>query len=523
MFVRLDDRIAILVLAAAALGSNALPAAAQPTNDPSPAGLLVTDLFGRTINAHGLILVDWEGYIANPAIKFYLLPPPDAALPAKAILTAKEPRLYFDLPSQAGPKGPRKEVVWQKREKLPVSISIFPDRDGQDEEHQLVIDFTDARGKEEHLKLPIRVIDQDRERREEFTITVDYSQDRTGFFKDKDKRATIEQAARDWAYFLGDMKLASVPAGAERTLIWGPDGFKKSTQVTNAKEYTGYLLYAYGIRNELLPDAPVSAWWKQMKRDPAARGVRSGGEPSPYGDFQVAGGKTRPIRRSGGLELEVQGNYNTKGWLVTLPDREWWRATIHGDEVADLYSIAHHEIGHALIFNPNNPRIKRGEVLKGDKVRAYLGSLPTVSQSDHLEGVVDPASLRGAFGNEYHGRVPRGRWVITKLDLLCAQAVGYDLRETSAFRPLALQTQELPKGKTAAPYKAQLQAQGGIPFYNWELAAGTLPDGLALNSFTGEIGGTPRRAGVAELTLRVRDYTEDGQVTRRLKIEIGGD
>ena len=140
-----------------------------------------------------------------------------------------------------------------------------------------------------------------------------------------------------------------------------------------------------------------------------------------------------PIRRSGGLEIEVRGNYNTLGWLVTLTDGDWWKAANLGDAAADLYSIAHHEIGHALIFNPNNSLIKRGQTLNDERIRAYLGSSPALNQSDHLDGVIDPASLHGAFGNEYHCRMPRGCWLITKLDLLCARAIGYELRETSAF------------------------------------------------------------------------------------------
>src|SRR5437016_943427 len=68
------------------------------------AGLVVEDIFGRQVNQHGLILVDWEGYLANPAIKFFLTPPAHATFPARAILTAKEPRLYFNRPSQTGPQ-----------------------------------------------------------------------------------------------------------------------------------------------------------------------------------------------------------------------------------------------------------------------------------------------------------------------------------------------------------------------------------------------------------------------------------
>ena len=102
----------------------------------SPAGLEVMDENGRAITRQGLVLLDWEGYIANPAVKFYLVPPPGTGFPARAVLSAGESRLRFDLPSDVGPNGPRKEVTWQKQEKLPVYLSIFPDRDGEDERHR---------------------------------------------------------------------------------------------------------------------------------------------------------------------------------------------------------------------------------------------------------------------------------------------------------------------------------------------------------------------------------------------------
>jgi hypothetical protein len=106
-----------------------------------------------------------------------------------------------------------------------------------------------------------------------------------------------------------------------------------------------------------------------------------------------------------------------------------------------------------------------------------------------------PCPLRGAFGNEYHGKTPFGRWQITKTDLLAAQAVGYRLRETSAFEPIRLRTDSLPDAKVSVAYEAKLQAGGGIPVYHWDVPAGSLPDGLSLDSFTGELRGTPKRAG----------------------------
>lgn len=488
----------IFAVVAVATVTVCVPRAGAAPDDPA-VGLVVEDLFGRRINTRGLTLVDWEGHIANPAVKFFLRPPPGTAFPAKAVLTAASPRLYFDLPSTAGPTGPRKEVTFTRPGPAAVYVSIFPDRDGADEDHSLAVVFTDAGGRAETVTVPVRVVDQDRDRPEEFAVRVDYSQDKTGFFADEKKRATVARAARDWAYFIGDMHLAPVPAGAEETFVWGPDGFKSGRRVTNAGAYTGYLLYAYGVRGDEL---------------------RSGGEPSADGGFQVGDGIALPVRRSGGLEVEVRGNYNTKGWAVDDADDDWWRATNLPGVPNDLYSITHHEIGHALIFNPANRRVRRGEPLRDDRLAAYLGAAPRVADTDHLDGVVDPASRRGAFGNEYHGRMPQGRWLITKTDLLCARAAGYTLRETSAFAPVAVATAGLPAGRVGVAYSAKLRATGGVPFYHWEAETG-LPPGLTLDSFTGEVTGVPREPGAYEVAVRLRDYTEGtAGVTRRLRLVV---
>jgi hypothetical protein len=117
--------------------------------------------------------------------------------------------------------------------------------------------------------------------------------------------------------------------------------------------------------------------------------------------------------------------------------------------------------------------------------------------------------------------MPRCRWQITKLDLLCARAVGYPLRATSAFAPLQIQTDSLPDGTVGTEYAENVRATGGIPFYHWDLTAGSLPAGLKLNSFSGAISGTPVNAGRFEFTLRVRDYDEKTPgLSRRLRVEI---
>jgi hypothetical protein len=481
------------------------PIAPAPEGEVAESGgPRVEDIFGRSLLRHGLTLVDWEGYLANPAIRIDVVPPPEAAFPARAVLRAGEPRLYFDLPSTAGPDGPRKVVTFRDHEKVPVFVSIFPDRDTRDEEHALEIEFTDARGMASTQRLPVRVVDQDRDRPAEFAITVDFSQDKTGFFEDEGNRAVVERAAGDWAYFLDGRGFAAVPAGAEKTLIWGPDGFRSTHSVTNAEPYTGFRLYAYGIQSDE---------------------VRSGGEPSRAGGFQVRDGERLAVRRSGGVEVEVRGNYNTLGWAVGLEDDEWWKGTNLRGVKNDLYSIVHHEMGHALFFNPGHVRFGAAKVagaLRDEGVRAYLGSDPKIDAADHFRGTRDPASRRGAFGHEYHGAMPLGRWMITRFDLMCARAIGYPLRETSAFSPLKLLTEELPPGVVSKPYGAALRASGGIPFYHWEVVAGGLPEGLSLDPFTGEVRGTPGAAGEFDVTLRVRDYEEKAAgLERAFTIRVG--
>jgi hypothetical protein len=460
----------------------------------------ITDIFGRSLNEHGLTLVDWEGYMANPAIQFFVSPPSTGKFPASATLGANGARLYFDLPCAVGGNGPAKTISFPSdSEKISVFLSIFPDRDSLDEDYTLTINLS---GAAVETKIPIHVIDQDTKDANLFNVTLNFAQDKTGFFDDPAKRAIVQSAAQDWGYFIGDMKLDVVPAGAEQTFIWNTNGFISGKFVQNSAEYRGYLLYAYGIHGSE---------------------VRSGGEPSSSG-FQQSNGSALPIRRSGGYEAETAGNYNSLGWFLTKNDDDWWTTGNLGNEPNDLYSIAHHEIGHALFFNPAHTRFgefKNAGQIDVPEVVAYHGGPARIDRVDHFDGEIDNASLRGAFGYDYFGSVPRKRWLITKLDLLDAQAIGYTLRATSAFAPLMLGTNMLRAGVAGMPYSDGVKASGGIPFYYFEIAAGSLPPGLALDSFTGKISGTPASPGTYPFTLRVRDYaTNSAGISVPISIKI---
>ena len=115
-----------------------------------------------------------------------------------------------------------------------------------------------------------------------------------------------------------------------------------------------------------------------------------------------------------------------------------------------------------------------------------------------------------------------GRWLLTKFDLLIAQAIGYVLRDTSPFRELSLLNESLAEGSAGAPYAHTVRAVGGIPAYHWTVDSGALPDGLSLDSFTGTISGTPQESGTFEVTIRVQDNTVGSQgVVRVVNLNIG--
>jgi hypothetical protein len=467
--------------------------------------MIFEDNFRRRLNERGMVLVDWEGQIANPAIRVLVRPPSDATFPASAVISGTEPRLYFALPSQATGTGPSKTLSFPNSTPVPVLVSIFPDRDTVDENHTLSVTFTANGGAQRTQTLAVRVIDQDRVLAPAFNVTVDFSRDQTGFFAQAARRDIVRQAAEDWTYFFAGMNLDLVAAGAEQTFIWNSNGFTGGTYTTNAATYRGFLLYAYGI-------------------DQASPPYRSGGEPSFNGGFQSSGGSALPLKRSGGTEIEIKGNFNTLGWYLTTGDSDWWRASNLGNEQNDLYSIARHEIGHAFIFNPAHTRFgnfKSAGTVNDAAVVAYHGSAPAVDASDHLNGSLDRLSRKGAFGYEYYGDVPPRRWTITKLDLLVAQAIGYTLRPTSAFAPLAIGTTGLPRGAVGEYYAQTLAATGGVPFYEWTVSAGALPGGLTLDSFTGEISGHPTATGTFDFTVRLRDYDSvTTPVTRALSIRV---
>jgi len=71
--------------------------------------------------------------------------------------------------------------------------------------------------------------------------------------------------------------------------------------------------------------------------------------------------------------------------------------------------------------------------------------------------------------------------------------------------PITLSPMALPSGFIGTAYSQTVSASGGIPTYTYLVSGGSLPNGLLLNISTGEITGTPTRAGIFNFTIKATD------------------
>ncbi|MBO6576920.1 MAG: T9SS type A sorting domain-containing protein [Rhodothermales bacterium] len=473
--------------------------------------IVVRDRFDRDIGSRAIRLIDWEGQIANPAVEFSLEVPEDW-LPATVQIAGSNQRLHFAdrrfpnaEPNTMTDTGPKLTLQLRKGEVSdPVLVAIWPDRDTRDEAHSLWIGVHTASDGLKSMVVPIVVDDQDRERDLDFQVTLSTVHDKTAFYTNPGVRFETQQAADDWAYFLSDNGLDEVQRGSSRSWIWNPDGFLSGYWVTNDVSYQGFLLYAWGMQNV---------------------GLYSGGAAS--GRFQTRRGWPINLAAAGHVAMEMRGNRNLLGWAFYTNENDWWKNDNHPRGMVDFHSQVHHQIGHALFFSSGHTRWQQLQSLGGStaaRVIDYLGGPAIVDRYDHIydQGneayIVDPASRRGVFGSELasgRGIMAPKRWIITKTDLLMAEDVGYELRNTSPFHELAIAA-EVELTARALSYSAQ-PVSGGVPDYLVEIISGSLPPGLSLNPFTGEVSGVPM-GGDATVTLRVTDQigkSVEGQVTIR--------
>lgn len=451
----------------------------------APQRFELLDAFDRNIQERGVVLIDWEGEIANPAIKLKINPLPGLYLPARVQLSASNARLMFNLFSETSEVGPRKTMYIEDHKPIEFYMSIFGDRDSEDETHELSIEITDANEHVRTLKVPINVFDQDGRSTPNFKVEIDFSQDRTGLFDDQLARNIVRQAASDWVYFFDGSQQDKVETGQWKSWIWEADGgFRAGFETTNQRAFEGFYLFVHGIRN---PEG------------------RSGAMAS---DRQPNNG----LARAGTVSMEVSGNWNRLGWLMSNSNEEWWKSGNQSREKHDFYSVVRHEMGHSLVFHRVHrnflARLQDGRFVSED-VRNYLGKYPVVNEVEHFIDTVDPVSLVGVFGNEYGGLMPRRRWQLTKFDLLIAKSIGYRLRETTPFIPMTVTMPDVVEVTTGKPFRIAPRIEGGIPTY---FVSGNGSNEVSIDPWTGELSGVIQ----ASRDVRIRMIFKDQDPTSAL-------
>ncbi|WP_049567392.1 Ig domain-containing protein [Nonomuraea sp. SBT364] len=493
------------VVAALLLLASLLTGVRQPAYAAAPAQ--VTDMFGRTVNDYGVQLVDWEGYLANPYVELTVRPPQDARFPVTIDLKAEgTSRLMMDLPSELTATGATKRLTFAgAAESRTFKLAIHSKRGpGADELHTLRLAIRDAGGATYQQSMPIRV-QQDQKSALEPTIPIafDYRfDDITGYFSDPAVRTASEEAVKDWFRFFDLAPFDTVPAGAEPNHLPGDD-WQNTVNVTNQSAYNGMWVLFRGIQR------PYST-----------------GYPAGNGRYHTRDGRQvpGPLHRSTAMILEY--DEAAKQLFTSLADEDWYRTDIRGS-VLDVHGLVMHEYGHAVAFHSDWAGM-RSYVANGGAdpdVVAYQGRAVPLDGSYHIPGDQPYWDrLSGQSGGWTH-LFPTRRWMLTKLALLVAENAGWTLnRDLTPFLEPAIRTTSLPAATPGQAYRQTLDAEGGVPFYDWQVTGGTLPPGLTLDRFTGTIAGTPASAGTYEFTVRLRDYDAlSTPVTRTLRLAVGGD
>lgn len=483
------------------------PTFAVSSSEQANGDARIVDIFGRELNDYGIELVDWQGYLANPYVKLNVKPPADAAYPLSVRINARgTSRLMMDRPSTLSATGAEKTLTFdQADESKPFLLEIHPDRIGgfgEIEHYTLDLTITDASGETHQQSTPIRVLDQDDDGEPTMPLKFDYRYDTIQpYFSDPAIREAGERAIKDWFYFFDMAPFDTVPAGDEVAYL-PEDNFDGNIQVTNDEPYNGMWIFLRGLN-----------------------GPHSTGGATENGKYHKRNGVTVPDKIHRSL-LTILDFYDTATPFTSLDDEQWY-LTEMSDTSTDVYGLIMHEFGHGLVFTSGWKGIAAYKRSGGtaEDIVAYQGNPVPLDDGYHIPG--EPqywdriSGQNGGRTNLFHNK----RWMLTKLTLMIAKKAGWKLNhKLTPFLSPAIINVPIPNAKQGNNYNHQLKAEGGVPFYDWTIVDGALPEGLSLDRFTGTISGkvTGKVKGTYRFTVQLRDYDERSTpVTKTLTLNVG--
>lgn len=482
---------------------------------PSPEavgdGVTIHDRFGRCLNGYGINLVDWQGYLANPYVEFEVKGPKHGAYPLNLNLRAQgTSRLMLNVPSTLSAEGAQKKTTLKSAsESQRVKIAIHPDRGGENEveRYELVLEAADAAGKVRALRIPIRVLDQDEAvEKPSIPIKIDARFDNLGtrHFAKPGCLEAASQAVYDWFYFFDLEPFDEVGVGEEKIRL-PREKWRNHDEVANNEPFTGMWVFFRSF------DGPYSTGFPCNMRG-AKFHTRSG--------KQLA----EPLFRSYAYILHF-GKGRTP--FTSLDDERFHEINRRRGHT-EIYGLTMHEFGHAIAYHGKWRGINQYKQSGGkdaERVIEYQGHPVPLGRSYHIPGGPKYWDRLSGQNGGWRNHFPLRRWMLTKLTILIAAEAGWPLKETlTPFVKPAIAARELPDAWKGSRYRVALAAAGGVPFYDWTVSKGKLPEGFSLNRFTGVIAaaGKVRAArGTHTFTVRLKDYDELSKpAERQLRLRV---